>query len=137
MENAKFLCTAPGCMTTDWRSATNRERPISPGIVEHCGSALAALSEGEEGIDGDRPLGNGAPDRRSLANDYLERFNGGYSRTDAGDGDCAMSIATGGALWDAAAQKILGRRVGPGPRRKALLETRHSIRGPPAHHPAR
>jgi DNA-binding beta-propeller fold protein YncE len=44
-----------------------------------------------------------------LANDYLEHFYVGYSRTYPDDGDCAMSISTGGALWDAALRK--GRTV--------------------------
>jgi DNA-binding beta-propeller fold protein YncE len=44
-----------------------------------------------------------------LANDYLEHFYVGYSRTYPDDGDCAMSISTGGALWDAALKK--GRTV--------------------------
>jgi DNA-binding beta-propeller fold protein YncE len=46
-----------------------------------------------------------------LANDYLEHFYVGYSRTYADDGDCAMSISTGGALWDAAAKKGKSIRV--------------------------
>jgi DNA-binding beta-propeller fold protein YncE len=46
-----------------------------------------------------------------LANDYLEHFYVGYSRTYADDGDCAMSISAGGALWDAAAQKGKSIRV--------------------------
>ncbi len=44
-----------------------------------------------------------------LANDYLEHFYVGYSRTYPDDGDCAMSISNGGALWDAALKK--GRSV--------------------------
>ena len=40
-----------------------------------------------------------------LANDYLEHFYVGYSRTYPDDGDCAMSISNGGALWDAALKK--------------------------------
>jgi YVTN family beta-propeller protein len=40
-----------------------------------------------------------------LANDYLEHFYVGYSRTYPDDGDCAMSISNGGALWDAALRK--------------------------------
>ncbi len=44
-----------------------------------------------------------------LANDYLEHFYVGYSRTYPDDGDCAMSISKGGALWDAALKK--GRTV--------------------------
>jgi DNA-binding beta-propeller fold protein YncE len=44
-----------------------------------------------------------------LANDYLEHFYVGYSRTYPDDGDCAMSISNGGALWDAALKK--GRTV--------------------------
>jgi DNA-binding beta-propeller fold protein YncE len=44
-----------------------------------------------------------------LANDYLEHFYVGYSRTYPDDGDCAMSIAKSGALWDAALAK--GRSV--------------------------
>ena len=40
-----------------------------------------------------------------LANDYIEHFYVGYSRTYPDDGDCAMSISTGGPLWDAGAKK--------------------------------
>jgi hypothetical protein len=46
-----------------------------------------------------------------LANDYLEHFYVGYSRTYPFDGDCAMSISTGGALWDAALKKVRSVRV--------------------------
>ncbi len=41
---------------------------------------------------------------QSIANDYLEHMYVGY-RTYPDDGDCAMSISTGGGLWDAAAKK--------------------------------
>ena len=40
-----------------------------------------------------------------LANDYLEHFYVGYSRTYPDDGDDSMAISNGGALWDAAAAK--------------------------------
>lgn len=46
-----------------------------------------------------------------LANDYLEHFYVGYSRTYADDGDDPMSIAHTGALWDAAAKKHKSIRV--------------------------
>ncbi len=46
-----------------------------------------------------------------LANDYLEHFYVGYSRTYPDDGDCAMSISNGGALWDAALKKGRSIRV--------------------------
>ncbi len=46
-----------------------------------------------------------------LANDYLEHFYVGYSRTYPDDGDCAMSISNGGALWDAALKKRKSVRV--------------------------
>ena len=46
-----------------------------------------------------------------LANDYLEHFYVGYSRTYPDDGDCAMSISNGGALWDAALKKKRSVRV--------------------------
>ncbi len=42
---------------------------------------------------------------QSLANDCLEHFYVGYSRTYPFEGSCAMSISTGGCLWDAAAKK--------------------------------
>lgn len=48
---------------------------------------------------------------QSLANDYLEHFYVGYSRTYPMDGDCAMSISNGGCLWDAAAKKHKSIRV--------------------------
>ena len=44
-----------------------------------------------------------------LANDYLEHFYVGYSRTYPFDGDDSMAISNGGALWDAALKK--GRSV--------------------------
>jgi len=48
---------------------------------------------------------------QALANDYLEHFYVGYSRTYPDDGDCAMSISAGGALWDAALKKKKSIRV--------------------------
>ena len=55
-----------------------------------------------------------------LANDYLEHFYVGYSRTYPDDGDCAMSISNGGALWDAALKKgAIGPRLGRVLRRQA------------------
>jgi DNA-binding beta-propeller fold protein YncE len=42
---------------------------------------------------------------QALANDYLEHFYVGYSRTYPDDGDCAMAISNAGALWDAAVKK--------------------------------
>ena len=39
---------------------------------------------------------------QSLANDYLEHFYVGYSRTYPCDGDDPMAISNAGALWDAA-----------------------------------
>ena len=55
-----------------------------------------------------------------LANDYLEHFYVGYSRTYPDDGDCAMSISNGGALWDAALKKgKIGPRLGRVLRRQA------------------
>lgn len=47
---------------------------------------------------------------QSIANDYMEHF---YisSRTYPDDGDCAMSISTGGCLWDSAAEKHKSIRV--------------------------
>jgi DNA-binding beta-propeller fold protein YncE len=47
---------------------------------------------------------------QSIANDYLEHFYVGYSRTYPDDGDCAMSISTGGCLWDSAAKAGLSVR---------------------------
>jgi hypothetical protein len=46
---------------------------------------------------------------QSLATDYLEHFYVGYSRTYPDDGDDAMALSTGGAIWDAALKK--GRSV--------------------------
>jgi DNA-binding beta-propeller fold protein YncE len=37
-----------------------------------------------------------------LANDYLEHFYTGYSRSYSDDGEDAMALSNGGALWDAA-----------------------------------
>jgi DNA-binding beta-propeller fold protein YncE len=47
---------------------------------------------------------------QALANDYLEHFYTGY-RTYPDDGDCAMSISSGGSLWDAAKKKGKTLRV--------------------------
>jgi DNA-binding beta-propeller fold protein YncE len=48
---------------------------------------------------------------QAMANDYLEHFYVGYSRTYPDDGDCAMSISTGGCLWDKALEKHKSVRV--------------------------
>ncbi len=40
-----------------------------------------------------------------LANDYVERFYGGYSRSYPYDGGDAMAYSSGGFIWDAAAKK--------------------------------
>ena len=48
---------------------------------------------------------------QSIANDYLEHFYVGYSRTYPDDGDCAMAISNGGCLWDAALKKGKSVRV--------------------------
>lgn len=44
-----------------------------------------------------------------LANDYMERFYVGYSRSYSDDGEDAMAYSNAGALWDAAVKK--GRTV--------------------------
>ena len=46
---------------------------------------------------------------QAIANDYLEHFYVGYSRTYPDDGDDPMAISKAGALWDAALEK--GRSV--------------------------
>ena len=46
---------------------------------------------------------------QSIANDYLEHFYVGYSRTYPDDGDDAMGLSGAGAIWDAALKK--GRSV--------------------------
>ncbi len=46
-----------------------------------------------------------------MANEYLEHFYVGYSRTYPDDGDDAMGISNAGALWDAAARKQRSIRV--------------------------
>lgn len=48
---------------------------------------------------------------QAIANDYLEHFYVGYSRTYPDDGDCSMSISNGGCLWDVAAAKHKSIRV--------------------------
>ncbi len=48
---------------------------------------------------------------QSIANDYLEHFYVGYSRTYPDDGRDAMALSAGGALWDAAAAKGKSIRV--------------------------
>jgi YVTN family beta-propeller protein len=48
---------------------------------------------------------------QSMANEYLEHFYVGYSRSYPDDGDDAMALSTGGALWDAAAKKGKSIRV--------------------------
>jgi hypothetical protein len=46
-----------------------------------------------------------------MANEYLEHFYVGYSRTYPDDGDDAMAFSNAGALWDAAARKGKSIRV--------------------------
>jgi YVTN family beta-propeller protein len=46
-----------------------------------------------------------------LANDYLERFYVGYSRSYSDDGEDAMAYSNGGAIWDAAVKKGKSVRV--------------------------
>ena len=48
---------------------------------------------------------------QSIANDYLEHFYVGYSRTYPDDGDDSMSISAGGAIWDTALKKKKSVRV--------------------------
>jgi len=40
-----------------------------------------------------------------MANDYIEHFYVGYSRTYNDDGNCSMSLSNSGCIWDAAAKK--------------------------------
>jgi len=47
---------------------------------------------------------------QALANDYQEHFYVGYSRTYNDDGNCSMSLSTGGALWDDAVKKGVSLR---------------------------
>lgn len=47
---------------------------------------------------------------QALADDYVEKFYVGYSRTYNDDGNCAMSLSNYGTLWDAAAAKGLSVR---------------------------
>jgi DNA-binding beta-propeller fold protein YncE len=46
-----------------------------------------------------------------LANDYIERFYGGYSRSYPYDGGDAMAYSSGGFIWDAAAKKRKSIRI--------------------------
>jgi DNA-binding beta-propeller fold protein YncE len=48
---------------------------------------------------------------QALANEYLEHFYVGYSRTYPDDGDDPMALSAGGALWDAALKKGRSLRV--------------------------
>jgi DNA-binding beta-propeller fold protein YncE len=48
---------------------------------------------------------------QSLANDYLEHFYVGYSRTYPYAGDDPMALSSGGALWDAAIRRKRTLRV--------------------------
>jgi len=48
---------------------------------------------------------------QSLANDYLEHFYVGYSRTYPCEGEDPMAISSGGAIWDAALRKGKTLRV--------------------------
>ena len=48
---------------------------------------------------------------QALANEYLEHFYVGYSRTYPDDGDDPMALSAGGALWDAALSKNKTLRV--------------------------
>ncbi len=47
---------------------------------------------------------------QAVANDYIEHFYVGYSRTYNDDGNCAMSLASSGCLWDSAMAKGLSVR---------------------------
>ncbi|HWD38978.1 MAG TPA: YncE family protein, partial [Fimbriimonas sp.] len=42
---------------------------------------------------------------QSMADDYIEHFYVGYSRTYNDDGNCCMSLSSSGCIWDAAAKK--------------------------------
>ncbi|MHB1558782.1 MAG: alkaline phosphatase family protein [Isosphaeraceae bacterium] len=48
---------------------------------------------------------------QAIANDYLEHFYVGYSRTYPDDGDDPMALSNAGAIWDAALAKGLKVRV--------------------------
>lgn len=48
---------------------------------------------------------------QAIANDYVEKFYVGYSRTYGDDGNCAMSISNYGTLWETAAAKKKSVRV--------------------------
>ena len=48
---------------------------------------------------------------QSIANDYLEHFYVGYSRTYPCEGEDPMAISSGGAIWDAAIRKNKTLRV--------------------------
>ncbi len=48
---------------------------------------------------------------QSLANDYVEHFYSGYSRTYPDQGNDAMALSNAGCLWDAAVAKKLSLRV--------------------------
>jgi hypothetical protein len=48
---------------------------------------------------------------QSLANDYVEHFYTGYSRTYPDQGNDAMALSNAGCLWDAAVAKKLSLRV--------------------------
>jgi DNA-binding beta-propeller fold protein YncE len=48
---------------------------------------------------------------QSIANDYIEHFYSGYSRTYPDQGNDAMALSNGGCLWDAAVRKKLSLRV--------------------------
>ncbi len=48
---------------------------------------------------------------QSIANDYLEHFYVGYSRTYPCEGEDPMAISSGGAIWDAALRKGKTLRV--------------------------
>jgi DNA-binding beta-propeller fold protein YncE len=48
---------------------------------------------------------------QSIANDYVEHFYSGYSRTYPDQGNDAMALSGAGALWDAAVQKKRSLRV--------------------------
>jgi YVTN family beta-propeller protein len=47
---------------------------------------------------------------QALANDYQEHFYVGYSRTYNDDGNCSMSLSTGGGLWDQATKQHVSFR---------------------------
>jgi YVTN family beta-propeller protein len=82
----------------------NRLAPNHQALAREFGLFDNAYVSGTNSNDGH------AWSTQALANDYQEHFYVGYSRTYNDDGNCSMSLSTGGGLWDQATKKHVSFR---------------------------